>query len=132
MEISEEVSARMALAAVSGPGDRTAGAITAQVGPIETLRLLRDAYATLPGVDGMQGELWRRRVAPAPPGRSFAVADDPDQPTRSAGTHSRCCGLAERALGSRGRRPPVALWARGNVELLTASLSSRLLVVRVI
>ncbi|GAB6858035.1 hypothetical protein [Microbacterium xylanilyticum] len=131
MEISEEVSARMALAAVSGPGDRTAGAITAQVGPIETLRLLRDAYATLPGVDGMQGELWRRRVAPRLQGDlSLWLMIR----TNLLGLRVLTPGAVgwPSGLSDLGDAAPVALWARGNVELLTASLSSRLLVVRVI
>lgn len=124
VEISEEVSARMVLAAVSEPGDRTTGAITARVGPIEALRLLGDTYAALPGVDGMQGELWRRRVAPRLQGDlSLWLMIR----TNQLGLRVLTPGAAgwPSGLSDLGDAAPVALWARGNVELLTASLSSR-------
>ncbi|MGO4680254.1 DNA-processing protein DprA [Microbacterium sp. 2MCAF23] len=124
MEISEEVSARMVLAAVSEPGDRITGSVTARVGPIETLRLLRDPDAALPGVHGPQGELWRRRVTPRLQGDlSLWLMIR----TNQLGLRVLAPGAAgwPSGLSDLGDAAPVALWARGNPELLTSSLSSR-------
>ncbi|WP_448233135.1 DNA-processing protein DprA [Microbacterium lacticum] len=124
MEFTEEVGARMVLATVAEPGDTLTGSIAAAVGPVEAVRLLGEPGATVPGVDATAVALWQRRVAPLlEDGLQFRLINETNRFGLHVLTPDREGWPA--GLARLGDAAPLALWARGNPELLTATLSSR-------
>ena len=121
--------ARLTLAIASEPGDRITGTLLTAVGAAETLRLLR-SDTPLPGVvDPVEGGIWRGRLAPRLP-----VAGGVDRVRE----HSDRLGLRiltpghagwPEGLSDLGVLAPIALWAKGDLGLLTSSLESRVTMV---
>ena len=112
----DERSARIALAAIAGPGDPLSGRVLTTVGALETLRLLEDEDP-IPGLDRVETGLWRTRQRPRidadrieqaldrtdKSGLRTLIPDDEHYPP----------GLADL-----GHRAPYILWASGDTQLL--------------
>ena len=124
-EYTADTIARITLAVLTEPGDPVTGQLVQAIGVTETLALIRDPGAAIPSqVDPVAGVRWRQQAASL---QKDALTDE-------------LIGLTERhglrilpphrpgwptALADLGHAAPLALWAKGNPELLTASLSSR-------
>ena len=127
-EYTEDMIARITLAALTDPGDPITGQLVHAIGITETLALIRDPGAAIPAqVDPLAGVRWRQQAASL---QKDALTDE-------------LIGLTERhglriltphrpgwptALTDLGHAAPLALWAKGNPELLTSSLTSRVTV----
>ncbi|MBS1674463.1 MAG: DNA-processing protein DprA, partial [Actinobacteria bacterium] len=117
----------MVLAAATDPGDTTTGAIVAAVGAVEALRLAKGPRVSIPGVDSMTGMLWQIRVSQLlEDGLQLRLVAETNRSGLRVLTPGRE-GWPE-GLADLGHAAPVALWARGNTQLLTSSLSSRVTV----
>lgn len=124
MTTDSERTARIILAAVSEPGDEITGTLVTQVGAEETLRLATDQRRKLPGIEPDKGKLWQRRLSAR---LTDSHADDLDAQTKELGLRVLIPGRAgwPVALDDLGDATPLALWVKGDPELLTASLGSR-------
>ncbi|MEN0071968.1 MAG: DNA-processing protein DprA, partial [Propionicimonas sp.] len=128
MPDTAERDARLALAIVSEPGDRITGTLLATVGAEETLRLVTADTALPTSVDAVEGAVWRGRfTARLNPKEVERVREQgdrhglrlliPDTPGWPEG------------LSDLGVLAPIALWAKGDLGLLTTSLGSRVTIV---
>lgn len=124
-EYTADTIARITLAVLTKPGDPVTGQLVQAIGVTETLALIRDPGAAIPSqVDPVAGVRWRQQAAAQ---QKDALTDE-------------LIGLTERhglriltphrpgwpdALTDLGHTAPLALWAKGNPELLTSSLTSR-------
>ena len=132
--------ARLTLAIASEPGDRITGTLLAAVGATETLRLIT-SDTPLPGVvDPVEGGIWRGRLAPRLPAaggvdRLVTGGDDGRVVAIRADGGMEQLGLAPGAAGwpeglsDLGVLAPLALWAKGDIGVLTSSLGSRVTIV---
>ena len=121
--------ARLTLAIASEPGDRITGTPLAAGGATETLRLIT-SDTPLPGVvDPVEGGIWRGRLAPRLP--AAGGGDRVREHTDRLGL----CLLTPGAAGwpegrsDLGVLAPLALWAKGDIGVLTSSLGSRVTIV---
>lgn len=64
MNLDDERLARVALSAVSEPGDRVTGALLQLVDARGTLRMISSRDALPDAIDPTEGELWRTRLSP--------------------------------------------------------------------
>ncbi|SDL38977.1 DNA-processing protein DprA [Microbacterium azadirachtae] len=125
MQDSDDVRARMTIAVLTEPGHTVTGQLLRIIGPAETLALLRDARIPLPSqVDPVLGAQWREATA------ARLLDGLADQAARLTDQHELRILTPGRAgwpasLADLGDRAPVMLWAKGNPELLTSSLASR-------
>lgn len=124
-DYTEDMIARITLAALTEPGDPVTGQLVKAIGVTETLALIRDPAAAVPSqVDPVAGARWRQQAAAQ---QKDALTDE-------------LIGLTERhglriltphrpgwpaALADLGDAAPLVLWTKGNPELLTSSLTSR-------
>ena len=126
MAFSEDVLTRMELTALVEPGNPVTGQLVRAIGLTETLALIRDPGAAIPAaVDPLQGVRWRQAAAAR---QRDTLRDQIADLTDRHGFRVLTPGGAgwPVALNDLGDRAPLMLWARGNPELLTASVSSRL------
>ena len=121
--------ARLTLAIASEPGDRITGTLLAAVGATETLRLIT-SDTPLPGaVDPVEGGIWRGRLAPRLP--AAGGVDRVREHTDRLGLCLLTPGAAgwPEGLSDLGVLAPLALWAKGDIGVLTSSLGSRVTIV---
>lgn len=122
---SEDMLTRMELAALTEPGSPVTGQLVRAIGLTETLALIRNPDAAIPAaVDPLQGVRWRQAAAAR---QLDALRDRLAELTDRHELRVLTRGSAgwPVALNDLGDRAPLVLWARGNPELLTASVSSR-------
>lgn len=120
-----ERTARMVLAAISEPASSTVGAMLTTVGAEETLRLLADPESVLPGsLDTAAVRLVQRRLSPK---LRDDLADQVTAQTEALELRVLVPGEAgwPVSLTDLGDAAPYALWVKGDPELLTSSLASR-------
>ena len=121
--------ARLTLAIASEPGDRVTGTLLATVGATETLRLIT-SDTPLPGVvEPVEGGIWRGRLAPRLPaaGGVHRVREHSDRLGLRILTPDTA-GWPE-GLSDLGVLAPIALWAKGDLGVLTSSLGSHVTIV---
>lgn len=125
-QVTGERMARVVLSMVAEPDDQVTGHVLAQVGGVETLRLL-ESDDPIPKMSRGGALLWRERLA----GRL-----DPDVPERAAEAAGRQrVGTLIPAdlewptgLNDLGVHAPYVLWTRGAASLLTSPLRERVTV----
>lgn len=121
-QVPGERMARVALSMIAEPNDPATGRVLAQVGGVETLRLI-EADESVPGLDRVEAMLWRERVAaritPDLPGRVAATQGG------EFGTLIPADGEWPAGLDDLGDRAPYLLWIRGAASFLTRALSDR-------
>lgn len=120
-----ERTARMVLAMIAEPASPSIGAMLTAVGAEETLRLLADTDAALPGgFDTDAVRLVQRRLSPK---LTDDLADQVTAHTAVQGLRVLVPGGAgwPLSLDDLGDTAPYALWVKGDPELLTSSLASR-------
>lgn len=125
MAYTRDELSRMQLAALTEPGDPITGQVLRLIGPAETLELIRNPKLALPSqVDPLAGVRWRQHVTAR---QSDTLAEQLVADTDRYGLRLLTPGRAgwPAAFADLGDLAPVALWAKGNPELLTSSLSSR-------
>ncbi|WP_416447058.1 DNA-processing protein DprA [Leucobacter sp. HNU] len=125
MRYTEDESARMLLAALVEPGHAVTGRLVKLLGPAETVELIRDPGRAFPAqVDPLDGEMWRQSAATRQTdklaGQLMQRTEQHELRLLTPGSPGWPVSLADL-----GDRAPVALWASGNPELLTSSLTSR-------
>lgn len=123
-----ERTARMVLATISEPASPTVGAMLTAVGAEETLRLLTGPETALPGsLDTDAVRLLQRRLSP-----KFRedLAEQLTGETEALGVRVLVPGEAgwPVSVTDLGDAAPYALWVKGDPELLTSSLASRVTV----
>lgn len=124
-QMQDERMARVALSMFAEPNDAATGRILAQVGGIETLRLV-ESDDPAPGLARADTLMWRERLA---------ARITPDLPDRVAETQGGEFGTLIPAdegwpaglddLDDLGERAPYLLWTRGARSFLTTALSDR-------
>lgn len=121
-QVAGERMARMVLSMIAGPDDQVTGHVLAQVGGVETLRLL-ESDDPIPKMSRAGALLWRERLA----GRL-----DPDLPEQVAAAGGQGIGALIPAdhewpsgLNDLGIRAPYVLWTKGASSLLTSALRER-------
>lgn len=117
-----ERMARVALSMVAEPNDSTTGRVLAQVGGVETLRLV-ESNDPVPGLARADTMIWRERLA---------ARVTPDLPDRVAETQGGEFGTLLPAdkewpagLDDLGERAPYLLWTRGATSFLAGALTDR-------
>lgn len=115
---TDERTARIILATAVEPGDLLTGRVVALVGVTEALRLV-DSTGRIPRLDPVEGEMWRHKIAGA---FDASTADRALQDTADRGLRVVVPGDREwpTGLADLGERAPIALWVKGDVELLAA------------
>jgi DNA processing protein len=124
-DYTEDMIARMTLAVLTDPGDPVTGKLVQAIGLTETLALIRDPGAAIPAqVDPLEGIRWRQEAAAR---QKDALADELVSLTERGGLKLLAPGRAgwPADLSDLGPSAPLVLWAKGNAELLTSSLTSR-------
>lgn len=120
--VTDERTARIALACMTEPADAVTGRLVRRVGAVETVGLL-DSDGGVAGLSEVEAGLWRRRLGERADASILRAA------LKATGTD----GLATVMPGddawpagfdALGDRAPLVLWARGDAGLLTASLPS--------
>ena len=121
-QMQGERMARVALSMFAEPNDAATGRVLAQVGGIETLRLV-ESDDPVPGLARADALMWRERLS---------ARITPDLPNRVAETQGGEFGTLVPAdkewpagLDDLGERAPYLLWTRGATSFLTAALSDR-------
>lgn len=121
-QVAGERAARMVLSMIAPPDDQVTGHVLAQVGGVETLRLL-ESDDPIPKMSRAGALLWRERLA----GRL-----DPDLPEQVAAAARQGISTlipSDRGwptgLNDLGIRAPFVLWTKGASSLLTSSLRER-------
>lgn len=125
MEFSADALARMELAALTEPGHPVTGQLLRLIGITDTLDLIHRPSTAIPDqIDTIAGVRWRQQAAARQldnfQDRLAELTDRHELRLITPGSPGWPV-----ALNDLGDRAPVALWARGNPELLTASPSSR-------
>ncbi|WP_275891103.1 DNA-processing protein DprA [Microbacterium hominis] len=129
MSVSDDdLRSRVALAAISEPGDSITGDVVRLVGAEEALRLVNSDGPLPARIDVLAGELWRQRLcARFQNGLVDRVLESSDRlglrmilPRRE--------GWAE-GLDNLGQLAPLMLWTRGDISVLNSSLGSRVTIV---
>ncbi|WP_336643728.1 DNA-processing protein DprA [Microbacterium sp. MMO-113] len=121
-QMQGERMARVALSMIAEPNDSTTGRVLAQVGGIESLRLI-ESDDPVPGLARADALMWRERLT---------ARVTPDLPGRVAETQGGEFGTLIPAdkewpagLNDLGERAPYLLWTRGATSFLAAALSDR-------
>lgn len=120
---NDERAARVMLAMGSEPGDAVSGRLLRTRGATATVELATST-AAVRGVERVERELWRRRVASrlsAPLTRS--ILDDGER--LGLGVLIPGDEAWPEALADLGDHAPFALWAKGDATLLSAPLRDR-------
>lgn len=120
----DERTARVALAATLEPDDSVTGRLVAAVGAVEAVRLAVGTGAFPKKVDAVEGELWRKKVAPRLDVRTITRALSE---TDRLGLRIIVPGESDwpSGLNDLGDRTPTALWVRGAGSFLTTPLHDR-------
>ncbi len=120
----DERTARVALAAMLEPDDLVTGRLVAAVGAVEAVRLAAGTGVFPKKVDAVEGELWRKKVAPRLDAHTVARALSE---TDRLGLRIIVPGESDwpGGLNDLGDRAPAALWVRGAGSFLTAPLHDR-------
>lgn len=121
-QVPGERMARVALSMIAEPNDPATGHVLAQVGGVETLRLI-ETDEPVPGLDRVEAMLWRERLAaritPDLPGRLAVIQGG------EFGTLIPADAEWPAGLDDLGDRAPYLLWTRGATSFLTTALSDR-------
>jgi DNA processing protein len=119
---TDERTARTVLATACAPGDALTGRLLAAVGAIETLQILTGG-GPAPGVDAVQSEVWRQRVAAS---LKVSTAAKALEDTADLGLRVIVPGDQEwpKGLGDLGDREPIMLWGMGDIGLMATKLSA--------
>lgn len=128
MNLDDERFARVALSAVSEPGDTVTGALLQLVGGPETLRMVSTRDALPHAIDSTEGEIWRTRLSPRLKDADIerVVADTerrgltlltPDDPRWPAALHQL------------GVTSPMVLWTTGGRSAFAANAPRRVAIV---
>ena len=124
-EYTEDMIARITLAALTDPGDPVTGQLVQAIGLAETLALIRNPDAAIPAqVNPLAGARWRQQASSR---QNDALTDELIALTEHAGLRVLTPGRAgwPAGLSDLGPAAPLVLWAQGDPELLTSSLFSR-------
>ncbi|GAB2562409.1 DNA-processing protein DprA [Leucobacter ruminantium] len=124
-DYTEDMLARMTLTALTDPGDPITGKLVQAIGLTETLALIRDADAAIPAqVNQFEGARWLQKAAAR---QKDTLVDDLVALAERGGLRLLTPGRAgwPADLTDLGPSAPLVLWAKGNPELLTSSLTSR-------
>ncbi|MGV1006057.1 MAG: DNA-processing protein DprA [Candidatus Nanopelagicales bacterium] len=119
----DERTARVMLTMGSEPGDSMTGRLLRKIGATATVDLATSARSVR-GVDRAERELWQRRIASrlsAPLTRS--ILDDGER--LGLGVLIRGDEAWPEALADLRDHAPFALWTKGDVTLLSASIQDR-------
>lgn len=125
MTFSEDMLTRMELAALTDPDSPVTGQLVRLLGITETLALIRDPDSVIPDqVATIAGIRWRQHAAAR---QTDTLREQIAELTDRHELRVLTPGAAgwPVALNDLGDRAPLLLWARGNPELLTAPVSSR-------
>lgn len=128
MNFDDERLARVALSAVSEPGDSVTGALIQLVGAPEALRKISTRDRLPDAIDPTEGELWRARLSPRirdadlqrivvdteRRGLTLLTPDDPHWPA---------------SLHQLGAASPLALWIAGGEQAIAPDPSRRVAIV---
>lgn len=121
-QMQGERMARVALSMFAEPNDAATGRVLANVGGIETLRLV-ESDDPVPGLARTGALMWRERLA------ARITPDLPDRVVETQGGEFGTLIPADRewpaGLDDLGGRAPYLLWTRGATSFLTAALSDR-------
>lgn len=121
-QVQGERMARIALSMLAEPNDAATGRVLAQVGGIETLRLI-ESNDPVPGLARADALMWRERLA------ARITPDLPDRVIETQGGEFGTLIPADKewpaGLNDLGERAPYLLWTRGATSFLMAALSDR-------
>lgn len=118
---NDDRSARIVLSIVGTPNDEATGRLLASVGAIELVRLA-DGEGRIPGMDQIDAALWRERLQTRLNADRVAKLMSESESYRVITPSDAGWPVA---LGDLAARAPYALWARGNVNLLTGDVDRR-------
>lgn len=122
-QVAGERQARMVLSMIAEPGDPVTGRILRQVGGVETLRLIEDDRAGVPGMNRADTIAWRDRMTakidPEVPGRVARLQDGRIGTLIPADEHWPV------SLNELGDRTPYVLWTRGGTSFLGGRVEDR-------
>ncbi|MFC5932036.1 DNA-protecting protein DprA [Cryobacterium melibiosiphilum] len=128
MAVNDEREARMLLTALSEPGDLVTGTLLARVGAIETVQLITSGERLPNGLDPVEGELWRRRLATRiDPGQVDRMLAATERHSLSFLTPEDVTWPGE--LQQLGASAPIALWLQGDPRPLSVRLPGRVTIV---
>ena len=120
--------ARMTLAVLSEPSDVVTGTLIARLGAAETVQLITSGGRLPNGVDPAEGELWRRRLAPRiNPGQVERIQSEMEHHGLQLLTPEDLEWPGE--LQQLGANAPIALWLKGELTPLAATLPGRVTIV---
>lgn len=126
-QVPGERQARMVLSMIAEPDDPVTGRVLNQVGGFETLRLIEDDLATVPGMNRADAIAWRERLT---------AAITPDIPGRVAQLQGGRIGMLIPAdahwpagLNELRDRTPYVLWTRGATSLLSGTVEDRVSII---
>ncbi|MGO1756017.1 MAG: DNA-processing protein DprA, partial [Brevibacterium aurantiacum] len=122
-KMTGERQARMALSMIAEPNDPATGRVLNQVGGIETLRMIEDDQATVPGMNRADAIAWRERMqAGIAPGLARRVAQ---LQGGSIGTLIPSDAHWPVSLNDLGDRTPYLFWTRGSTSFLGGAVEDR-------
>lgn len=122
-QVQGERGARMALSMIADPNDAATGRVLARVGGVQTLRLIDDAQAAVPGMNRADGIAWRDRM-------TTRIPDDLlDHLVQAEASGIAALIPADEhlpvSLNDLGARAPFVLWARGATSMLAGDVQDR-------
>lgn len=126
-QVPDERQARMVLSMIAEPDDPVTGRVLNQVGGVETLRLIEDDQAEVPGMNRADAIAWRERLM---------AAITHDLPGRVAQLQGGRIGTLIPAdahwpagLNELRDRTPYMLWTRGATSFLSGAVEDRVSIV---
>ncbi|MGP5291067.1 DNA-processing protein DprA [Brachybacterium tyrofermentans] len=122
-QVRDERQARVVLSMIAEPDDPVTGRLLNQVSGVETLRLIEDDQAAVPGMNRVDAITWREHMSAAiPPDLAERMAQLQDG---RFGTLIPADAHWPVALNELGDRAPYVLWTRGATSLLAGGIEGR-------